>query len=104
MNLALIHKVPLIYLLENNHYAMGTSVERHSHNTKYFKRYDSLPGIRVDGHNVIAMRETMKWAKKYVLKNGPIIVEAETYRYHGHSMSDPGLSYRSREEIMSVRK
>ena len=104
MNLALIHKVPLIYLLENNHYAMGTSVERHSHNTKYFKRYDSLPGIRVDGHNVVAMRETMKWAKKYVLKNGPIIVEAETYRYHGHSMSDPGLSYRSREEIMNIRK
>ena len=79
---------------------MGTSVERHSANTEYYKRYDTLPGVKVDGHNVLAMREVMNWAKKFVLKNGPVFVEAETYRYHGHSMSDPGLSYRSRDEIM----
>lgn len=78
---------------------MGTSVDRHSFNNDYYTRYDTLPGVKVDGHNVLAMRETMKWAKKYALKNGPIFVEADTYRYHGHSMSDPGLSYRSREEI-----
>jgi len=51
------------YLLENNKYAMGTSSERHSANPDYYKRYDTVPGIRVDGFNVLSMRETMRFAK-----------------------------------------
>jgi len=104
MNLSLLWNLPVIYLLENNGYAMGTSTKRHSFNNDYYKRYDSVPGIRVDGYNVLAMREYMKFAKKYALKNGPLFFEADTYRYHGHSMSDPGLSYRSREEIVDTRR
>jgi pyruvate dehydrogenase E1 component alpha subunit len=50
------------------------------------------------------VREAMKWAKDYALKNGPLFVEFDTYRYHGHSMSDPGITYRSRDEIMDIRK
>lgn len=62
-----------------------------------------IPGILVDGMNVFAMKEVMKFSKEYALKNGPIYIEADTYRYHGHSMSDPGTSYRSREEVLEVR-
>ena len=104
MNMAKLWNLPIVYLLENNHYAMGTSVERAACNTDFFKRYDVIPGMRVDGLNVLAMREAMKYARKYALKNGPIFVEAKTYRYHGHSMSDPGLVYRSRDEVANKRK
>jgi pyruvate dehydrogenase E1 component alpha subunit len=104
MNMAKLWNLPVVYLLENNLYAMGTSTIRAANNTDFYKRYDKIPGLRVDGFNVLAVRETMKFAKKFAQKNGPIFIEAMTYRYHGHSMSDPGVSYRSREEIMGVRK
>ena len=58
-----------------------------------------MPGFLVDGMNVFHMKEAIKFAKKYAIEHGPIYIEADTYRYHGHSMSDPGLSYRSREEV-----
>jgi pyruvate dehydrogenase E1 component alpha subunit len=54
--------------------------------------------------NVLSVRETFKWAKEYSIKNGPLFIELTTYRYHGHSMSDPGLTYRSRDEVADVRK
>merc|ERR1712216_971497 len=87
-----------------NHYGMGTSVERHSSIVDYYKMGNQIPGIRMDGMNVLAVREGMKFVKDYCGSgNGPIYVEMMTYRYHGHSMSDPGTTYRNREEIAYTR-
>jgi pyruvate dehydrogenase E1 component alpha subunit len=104
-NMAALWKLPVIFLCENNLYGMGTPVERASSNTKFYTRGDNIPGFKVDAQNVIAVREAMKWAKDYCVKgNGPLFVEFLTYRYHGHSMSDPGITYRNREEVNHVRE
>jgi len=103
-NMAYLWKLPVIYVCENNGYGMGTSSKRASQNPNYFERGDQIPGFRIHGQNVLAVREGMKFAKKYAIENGPLVVEMHTYRYHGHSMSDPGISYRTREEIAQVRK
>ena len=63
-----------------------------------------IPGIKIDGKNIFMMRETIKWAKNYCINNGPLFLEVMTYRYHGHSMSDPGLTYRKREDVQKVRQ
>ena len=102
--MAALWKLPMIYVCENNLYGMGTSVSRASHNTKFHTRGDLIPGFKTEGQNILMVREAMKWAKKYSLENGPLYVEFSTYRYHGHSMSDPGITYRTREEINEVRK
>ena len=65
MNMAKLWNLPIIYLLENNMYAMGTSTIRAANNIDFYKRYDTIPGVRIDGFNVLAVRETMKWAKKF---------------------------------------
>ena len=63
-----------------------------------------IPGVRIDGMNVLAVKEGMRFVKEYVgAGNGPMYVEMMTYRYHGHSMSDPGTTYRNREEIALTR-
>lgn len=82
---------------------MGTSAARSSASTAYYTRGDYIPGIRVNGMDVLAMREATSLAKEHALTQGPIVMEAVTYRYGGHSMSDPGTTYRTREEIQSVR-
>ena len=102
-NMAALWKLPCIFLCENNLYGMGTSNARSSANTNYYARGDTIPGFKIDAQNVLIVRETMKWAKSYVIKNGPLYIEYETYRYHGHSMSDPGVTYRTRDEIKHVR-
>ena len=94
----------MIFCIENNHYGMGTSIDRHSSIVDYYKMGNAIPGIRIDGMNVLAVREGMRFAKEHCASGkGPLYVEMMTYRYHGHSMSDPGTTYRNREEIAFTR-
>ena len=104
-NMAKLWSLPVIYVCENNLYGMGTPYERVCANPKLYSRLDPVPGLRIDGQNVFAVRETIRFARKWCLEGkGPICVEMMTYRYQGHSMSDPGLSYRVREEITKMRQ
>jgi pyruvate dehydrogenase E1 component alpha subunit len=104
-NMASLWKLPAVYIVENNQYAMGTSIERSSSETHLHKRGVSfnIPGEEVDGMDVVAVREAGKKALARARKgDGPTLLEMKTYRYRGHSMSDPA-KYRTREEVDEVR-
>ncbi|SFK28137.1 pyruvate dehydrogenase (acetyl-transferring) E1 component subunit alpha [Methylocapsa palsarum] len=105
-NMAELWKLPVVYVVENNRYAMGTSVSRSSALTDFSKRGQSfnIPGEQVDGMDVRAVRAAAGRAAAWCRAgNGPMILEMQTYRYRGHSMSDPA-KYRSKEEVQKMRE
>ena len=104
-NMASLWKLPVVFIVENNQYAMGTSIERSSSETHLHKRGVSfnIPGEEVDGMDVVAVREAgRKAVARARAGKGPTLLEMKTYRYRGHSMSDPA-KYRTREEVEEVR-
>ncbi len=104
-NMAKLWSLPVVFVIENNQYAMGTSVIRSSAETELHKRGSSfeIKGIQVDGMNVLEVRDATKKAIEHARGGkGPMILEMKTYRYRGHSMSDPA-KYRTRDEVTKTR-
>ena len=100
-NMAELWRLPVVYIIENNEYAMGTSVKRSSATTELYRRGEAfgIPGKQIDGMDVLAVREAAVEAVAHCRAGkGPFLLEMKTYRYRGHSMSDPA-KYRSKEEV-----
>ncbi len=106
MNMAQLWKLPVVFIIENNQYAMGTSLARAHADTHLYRRGASfgIAGMEVDGMDVLAVREAARDAIAHARGGkGPYLLEMKTYRYRGHSMSDPA-KYRAREEVDQVRE
>ena len=105
-NMASLWGLPIVFAVENNQYAMGTSVKRSSAETEFYRRGTAfrIPGMLVNGMDVLEVHQAGKVAFDHVRAGkGPVLLELETYRYRGHSMSDPA-KYRTREEVQDVRE
>lgn len=105
-NMAALWELPIIYVIENNQYAMGTSVGRGSAVQDFSKhaQHFGIPGLACDGMDVSSVRSATEEAASHVRAGkGPIVIEMKTYRYRGHSMSDPG-KYRPKEEVQEMRQ
>ncbi|MEY4722060.1 MAG: pyruvate dehydrogenase (acetyl-transferring) component subunit alpha, partial [Pseudomonadota bacterium] len=105
-NMASLWKLPIVFVVENNGYAMGTAVTRGSAETHFYRRGTAfrIPGMDVNGMDVLEVRAAAEVAFAHVREgNGPVLMELQTYRYRGHSMSDPA-KYRTREEVQEVRE
>lgn len=105
-NMAALWNLPIVFVVENNGYAMGTAVKRSSAETEFYRRGTAfrIPGMEVNGMDVLEVRQSAEIAMDYVRGGGgPVLMELNTYRYRGHSMSDPA-KYRSREEVQDVRE
>ena len=105
-NMAALWKLPVVFVIENNRYAMGTAIERAKAGTELFRRGGAfgIPGTRVDGMDVVEVKAAGDEAVGHCRAGkGPILLEMKTYRYRGHSMSDPA-KYRSRDEVQRVRE
>jgi pyruvate dehydrogenase E1 component alpha subunit len=105
-NMAALWKLPVIFVVENNGYAMGTAVTRGSAETHFYRRGTGfrIPGMSVNGMDVLEVRKATEVALEFVRAgNGPVLMEMHTYRYRGHSMSDPA-KYRSRDEVQEMRE
>ncbi|HCP81175.1 MAG TPA: pyruvate dehydrogenase (acetyl-transferring) E1 component subunit alpha, partial [Octadecabacter sp.] len=103
-NMAALWDLPVIFVIENNQYAMGTSQQRSTSSAEIWERGKAfgIPGEAVDGMDVLAVKEAGQKAVAHARKDGPYILEIKTYRYRGHSMSDPA-KYRTREEVQKMR-
>ncbi|RZI47606.1 pyruvate dehydrogenase (acetyl-transferring) E1 component subunit alpha [Rickettsiales endosymbiont of Peranema trichophorum] len=105
-NMAKLWSLPVLYIIENNEYAMGTSVARASASTELYKRGEpfGIVGKRVDGMDFFAVQKATQEAVQSIRNGGgPLLLEMKTYRYRGHSMSDPG-QYRSKEEVTKYKE
>ncbi len=105
-NMAALWQLPIVFVVENNGYAMGTAVTRGSAETHFYRRGTAfrIPGMHVNGMDVLEVRAAAEVALAHVRAGkGPVLMELQTYRYRGHSMSDPA-KYRSREEVQEMRE
>ena len=105
-NMASLWNLPIIFVVEDNQYAMGTATKRSSAETRFYRRGTAfrIPGMEVNGMDVLEVRQATEIALEHVRGgNGPVLMECNTYRYRGHSMSDPA-KYRTREEVQDQRE
>lgn len=103
-NMAGLWNLPIVYVIEDNEYAMGTSTKRHAADTEFTKRGDAygLATKKVNGMDFVEMYEAGQWALEHARTKGPVLLHVKTYRYRGHSMSDPA-KYRSKEEVNDIK-